>query len=313
MEIEMPSTADELLTLSARLLKLYDRVGYIEQHHGDALTDFGRRLNDLEKTHGDALVALGQRLAACEQHKASAAKSGGQNTQIEQSEAVQAPPTFPGFIPQRYSQNLNKYRSLGGRYGSQENSISYANGDMVRFYSLSMAFDLIENDKIPGDVAELGVYKGDTACLFADFARKNSKYLYLLDTFSGFDDRDLEGSEQHLKGEFGDTALDYVKRRVGEQNTFFISGFFPETASQLNAAGRYSLVHIDTDLYAPIKAGLEYFYPRLNPGGFLIMHDYMSLCWDGAIRAVDEFFQDKPEFIIPVPDVAGTVMIRKTR
>lgn len=71
--------------------------------------------------------------------------------------------------------------------------------------------------------------------------------------------------------------------------------------------------NIDTDLYAPIKAGLEYFYPRLTTGGFLIMHDYMSLCWDGAIRAIDELFADKLEFIIPVTDVAGTGMMWKVR
>ncbi|MCB8829601.1 TylF/MycF family methyltransferase, partial [Escherichia coli] len=122
-----------------------------------------------------------------------------------------------------------------------------------------------------------------------------------------FDDRDLELNEQHLSGAFSETSLEFVKKRVGEENTSFVQGFFPDTAAHLPASGRYSLVHIDTDLYAPIKAGLEYFYPRLNDGGFLIMHDYMSLCWEGAIRAIDEFFADKPEHIIPIPDLAGTV------
>lgn len=41
------------------------------------------------------------------------------------------------------------------------------------------------------------------------------------------------------------------------------------------------------------------------------MHDYSSLCWPGATEAVDQFFADKPEFIIPVPDKSGTCVVRK--
>jgi hypothetical protein len=45
----------------------------------------------------------------------------------------------------------------------------------------------------------------------------------------------------------------------------------------------------------------------------LIVHDYSSLCWDGAERAVDEFFADKPECLVPLTDSAGSVVIRKSR
>lgn len=311
MDNTLISIAEDVRTLSDRLLKLHERLGYIEQHHGDALTEFGQRLADIEQKHGDALVALGQGLVAADRSATEARRNTRAQPVITAEGAHMPPGTFLGHIPERYHSQLGKYRVLGGKFGEQENSITYGNGDMVRFYALAMVFDLVQKDKIPGDVAELGVYKGDTAALFANFARKMSKTLYLLDTFEGFDVRDLEAKEQHLNGAFADTALEYVRSRVGEENTFYIKGFFPETAAQLDDDRRYSIVHIDTDLYAPIKAGLEYFYPRLNAGGFLIMHDYMSLCWDGAIRAIDEFFADKPEFIIPIPDVAGTVMIRK--
>ena len=36
----------------------------------------------------------------------------------------------------------------------------------------------------------------------------------------------------------------------------------------------FALVHLDCDLYAPMRAGLEFFYPKLVPGGFMIIHDY---------------------------------------
>jgi hypothetical protein len=58
---------------------------------------------------------------------------------------------------------------------------------------------------------------------------------------------------------------------------------------------------------------LSYFYPRMLPGGYIIVHDYASLAWSGAEKAVDEFFADKPEAIIPLTDGGGSVVIRKSR
>jgi hypothetical protein len=60
-------------------------------------------------------------------------------------------------------------------------------------------------------------------------------------------------------------------------------------------------------------SGLEYFYPRMVPGGFLIVHDYGSLAWDGAEKAVDTFFADKPESVIQIPDSCGSAVIRRLR
>jgi hypothetical protein len=51
----------------------------------------------------------------------------------------------------------------------------------------------------------------------------------------------------------------------------------------------------------------------MAPGGFLIVHDYSSLHWNGAERAVDEFFADKPECVVPLTDGAGSVVVRKAR
>jgi len=73
----------------------------------------------------------------------------------------------------------------------------------------------------------------------------------------------------------------------------------------------FCLVHLDCDLYAPFQAALRYFYPRLVSGGFLILHDYANAHWKGAEKAVDEFFADKPEKVIPIPDKSGTAVLRK--
>ena len=79
----------------------------------------------------------------------------------------------------------------------------------------------------------------------------------------------------------------------------------------MNPATRFALVHLDADLYEPTKAGLEYFYDKLEPGGFLILHDYGSPHWPGVLRAAQEFFANKPEKLIRIPDRSGSSLIRK--
>ena len=51
-----------------------------------------------------------------------------------------------------------------------------------------------------------------------------------------------------------------------------------------------ALLRLDTDWYSSTKHELEHLYPRLAPGGVLILDDYGH--WQGARRAVDEYFAD---------------------
>jgi O-methyltransferase len=219
--------------------------------------------------------------------------------------------------PQRYTQNYGRYLDAGGVVDLVEFVRGFVSGpegkrgDMARFYFFCVAFDQILKEGITGDLAEVGVYKGHTAAVMAEFARRASRTLHLLDTFEGFHAADLSGIDGGKKQQFMDTSIEAVTERVGADGVHFVQGRFPETAEHLPAKAQYCMVHIDCDLYAPISAALHYFYPRMTPGGFIIVHDYSSMCWDGAERAVDEFFRGKPEFVIPLTDGAGSVVIRK--
>jgi hypothetical protein len=231
--------------------------------------------------------------------------------------SFRAPWPHRGAIPHRYFGNYQRYQALGGLAEVTEDAAAYAGvepfGDIARFMFFCLAFDQIHKEAVEGDFAELGVYQGATAAVLARQARRLNRRLFLMDTFEGFDLRDLRGVDSGAGAQFADASLDAVRARVGEASTAYIKGHFPATAAQLPQDGRYCLIHIDADLYAPILGGLEYFYPRMVPGGFIIIHDYSSLCWPGAERAVDTFFADKPECVIPIPDGAGSAVIRRLR
>jgi hypothetical protein len=224
---------------------------------------------------------------------------------------------YQAYVPDRYSANLATYIRRGGTDDGeclqtflQDNEPRNC-GDLPRYYFLRLVCDQLRKEGIFGDVAELGVYKGSTAFVLAQHARRIGSTAYLLDTFEGFPAEDLIGSDADKPLEFADTSLVTVKMLVGEANVVYLPGYFPETASRIPEKARFSLVHIDCDLYNPCRAALNYFYPRLVSGAFMVIHDYSSLYWDGIEEAVDRFFVDKPEKVILIPDKSGSAVIRK--
>jgi O-methyltransferase len=184
--------------------------------------------------------------------------------------------------------------------------VASMNEDYVRYAMLALAIHTIREEGVRGSLAEVGVYRGDTSRVIHALAPERT--LYLFDTFEGFPMADLTKHDER----FRDTSIDLVKEHLGDlNNVVFRKGYFPVTTQGLEDE-RFALVMLDADLYAPTLAGLEFFYPRLSLGGYLFAHDYNSPESDwGVHRSVTEFFKDKPEKVIEIPDVWGSAVIRK--
>lgn len=172
---------------------------------------------------------------------------------------------------------------------------------------------IIEND-IEGSFAELGVYKGLTAKLIHYYAPERN--LFLFDTFKGFTAQGIESEKKQtgliIPGNyFSDTNLVKVKRFIAplNSNICFQQGYFPDSIPALLFNKKFSFVHLDADLYEPTFKGLHFFYERMTVDGIIVIHDYNS--WSGARKATDEFFYDKIEIPIPMPDKCGSAIIVK--
>ena len=63
---------------------------------------------------------------------------------------------------------------------------------------------------------------------------------------------------------------------------------------------KFSFVHLDVDIYTSTKESLKFFYPRMNKGGAIISHDYVSS--NGVRKAFDDFFKNKKEYLLQVSD-----------
>jgi O-methyltransferase len=178
-------------------------------------------------------------------------------------------------------------------------STTLAEGNVVQpledFFNLYQL--VLKTQKLPGAIAELGVYRGGSAKLIS--LLKGDKELHLFDTFGGMPAVRADVDE-HEAGDFADTSLAAVQKYLtGFKNIFFYKGFFPDSAKELaGKPTRFSLVHLDADIYESTKAGLEFFYPRTVKGGMIISHDYRNRHCPGVKLAYEEFFAEKPEPVV---------------
>jgi O-methyltransferase len=184
--------------------------------------------------------------------------------------------------------------------------------DKARLYNLWFQVEQLKKNQISGAFAELGVHKGETARAIHHMDQERTFYLF--DTFEGFKSEDLalenQTDERFTEGMFADTSVEMVARYIdGNDNLHYKSGLFPETAAGLEAT-TFAFVHIDADLYSPTIAALKFFYPRLNKGGVMIIHDY-NHNWEGIPKAINEFLVTIPESLIELADWQGSVMIIK--
>ena len=184
-------------------------------------------------------------------------------------------------------------------------------GDLSRFYSLVLNLEQLKKEGIQGDFAELGVYRGNTSAVLADYAGEMGRKLFLLDTFEGFHPDDIQKDSD--RGVFSDTDIQSVKQLVQHADICtYLIGRFPDSATDELASARFCFVSLDCDLYKPMKAGLEFFYPRMEEGGYMFIHDYSSPHWqDECTKAVDEFCEEKNIKVVLLPDKSGSAVLRR--
>ena len=170
----------------------------------------------------------------------------------------------------------------------------------------------VERAAGPGaGMAECGVFHGFSALLACRVrAALDPSFrgagTYLIDSFEGLSesrDQDLVDVvdaagrpgriASHKAGHFA-VALEQVRARFAPfPEVSLVKGWIPESLAQLPER-QWSFVHIDVDLYEPTRGALEYFYPRLAPGGIILNDDFGSPYFPGAGRAWMEFFDALP-------------------
>ncbi len=206
----------------------------------------------------------------------------------------------------------NFYLSASLLYLQRKRNIDRNYMDYIRLSTLELIAAEINEKRISGTVAELGVYKGK-------FARYINLYFpdrkfYLFDTFKGFEKKDVQSEIEHTYSsgtqDFSNTSVKAVLNIMPFPNQCIVKeGYFPDTAKDVNE--EFVFVSIDADLYDPIYNGLQYFFSRLKKGGYIFIHDYNNDAYKGAKEAVEKFCDENGLVRLPLPDSCGTAIIGK--
>ena len=149
---------------------------------------------------------------------------------------------------------------------------------------------------VAGDFCELGCWRGLSAYQTAQHIRQHhtGSRFCILDSFEGLSEyREEDKPERAYDYEAMRKVLscpeDIVKNNLREFD--FISyhkGWIPDQFHEV-ANRRFCWVHIDVDLYKPIRDSIEFFFPRLAVNGIMVFDDYGCSIFPGAKQAVDEF------------------------
>lgn len=155
-----------------------------------------------------------------------------------------------------------------------------------------------------GDVVECGVFRGGTALLEAMTMEASGpdqrRRLHLFDSFEGMPET-VQGVDRLKRGDLGDTSVSVVETLFGSFPFADIHpGFIPATFVGLKL-DKVCWAHIDVDVYESVRDCISFIYPKLCPGGFMIVDDYGFPSCPGARKAVDESFASLVEVPICLP------------
>jgi hypothetical protein len=161
---------------------------------------------------------------------------------------------------------------------------------------------------VPGAFVECGVWRGGSAAVIGLAIRHSGqpRDLHLFDSFEGLPeptDKDGIAAKEYSGGRAAGKlkSINQCEAGLGEVQSFllgalgfdrsrthFHAGWFQNTlpviAPQL---GPIALLRLDGDWYDSTRLCLEHLYPRVSPGGVVVMDDYWA--WEGCRKATDEY------------------------
>lgn len=185
----------------------------------------------------------------------------------------------------------------------------------IRLHHLRTCVETVLRDGVPGDLIEAGVWRGGAAIMMRAVLAAygvEDRRLWLADSFRGLpppnperypQDAGLDLSEIPVLAVPVDTvrenfrAFDLLDDRVR-----FVEGWFAQTLPDLDAE-TFAVIRLDGDLYESTMDALEALYPKLSPGGFLVVDDYGCI---PACRAAVHDYRERRGIREPIADIDWT-------
>ena len=145
------------------------------------------------------------------------------------------------------------------------------------------------DEGIPGDFIEAGVWRGGCCILLRGVLAANGikdRKVYVANSFDGLpppkpelfpEDKDLNlHMWRELAVSLEEVEANFARYGLLDDQVVFVKGLFQNTLPSLDA-GPFALMRLDGDLYESTYVALQALYPKLSPGGFVILDDFYFL------------------------------------
>lgn len=193
---------------------------------------------------------------------------------------------------------------------------------MQRLSSLQHCVETVVTEDIPGDLIETGVWRGGACILMRAVLAAygdETRSVWLADSFQGVPRSDPANykADKGIRAEFAAGILGVSEAEVRanferygllDDRVRFLPGWFKDTLHDA-PIDRIAVLRLDGDLYESTIQALGALYPRLSPGGFCIVDDYL------AVKACEQAVTDyraKHGITAAIVDIDGTgVLWRK--
>lgn len=172
----------------------------------------------------------------------------------------------------------------GGIWPSQAHTMI----GLPRLENLQFCLETVLKEGVPGDLIETGVWRGGAAIFMAGILKAHDvtdRQLWLADSFEGLpppnfmrypreSDMGLH-LVKHLAVSLEEVRANFEKYGLLSEQIIFLKGWFRETLPTAPIQ-TLALLRLDGDMYESTMDALEHLYPKLTPGGFIIVDDYNS-------------------------------------
>ncbi|HUU17386.1 MAG TPA: class I SAM-dependent methyltransferase [Sedimentisphaerales bacterium] len=163
---------------------------------------------------------------------------------------------------------------------------------------------LSQTVSLPGDVIEIGVYKGGSLYRMAKYIQQHhskdfkGKKVIGIDTFEGHPYHNPEvDPSHHFTGRFSDASFEEVIEALAPLRFVkVLKGECMEVFTKLPADQQFCFAHIDADIAQSAVASIMHIFPRLSPGGVIVFDEYQGY---GQEAFINEYFADKEVRLLP--------------
>jgi len=173
---------------------------------------------------------------------------------------------------------------------------------------LLLRLAMVDQDDTPANVIDCGTWRGGLSSAILKFSPKvENTSFHFYDSFAGLPPpKESDGIPARLwardtlhKRYFNNcyASLDDFKRNIAfsrrGKNVSVHPGKLSDTLSA-SSVDNIVFARIDVDWYDSTLEALSFVWPRMRPGGVIVLDDYLH--WEGCRRAVYQFLVDNNAF-----------------